>query len=224
MREWGTLRPGRPMTDPAALPLPSLGLASLTLVQDRMETLEADVLVTDATSELQMTRGLGAALRTAAGIEVHVEAVASAPARVGSVVVTQGGKLRAPRVFHAVLIDANIGGEPSASAVETVVKAVLLQAARDKIRSLCLPLFTSGVGDGRIGRGLQVTLEALESAAGELRKRGRDLTDLSVRIVARSDEEMAEARAAATRFLPAAARAEDEADTAAAFLKSLLGE
>jgi len=175
------------------------------------------VLVNAATNQLQMTSGIAAALRKVGGLEIHSAAVARAPASVGSLVVTTAGQLRADKVFHAVVLDEDVGGHPSVSAVETAVKAIIVRAKRDGVESLCIPLISTGVGDGRFGRGLHTILEAIESAA-------EDQGALVVRIVARTDEEMSDARAAAETFLPAEARAGDEADTAADFLKSLMGD
>jgi O-acetyl-ADP-ribose deacetylase (regulator of RNase III) len=167
-----------------------------------------------------MTSGVGAALRSAGGIEIHNAAVANAPAKVGAVVVTEAGKLRAELVFHAVVLSEDVGGRPSASAVQTVVKAVLSRAAHEGAETLCLPLISTGVGDGRFARGLHTILETIESSAEALDA----LDTLALRIVARTDEEMAQAREAAETFLPADAKASDDADAAADFLKSLLGD
>ena len=64
---------------------------------------EADALLLPATTTLRMLGGAAGAVGTAAGSAVQKAALSSAPAGMGKVIATGGGRLNVGRIFHAVV-------------------------------------------------------------------------------------------------------------------------
>ncbi|HXV59546.1 MAG TPA: macro domain-containing protein [Vicinamibacteria bacterium] len=179
-------------------------------------TVQADVLVNAANTQLHMGGGVAAALRSRGGIEIHQEAIRQAPAALGTVVRTHAGRLSARFVYHAVVIDYDVSKGTSASDVATVMRNILAQAASDEVKSLALPLFGAGVGGLSIETSLETILDEIEQGS-------RDLEGpLQVTIAVRDREELERARECFRSYTDRESRKREESSLANDFLKELL--
>lgn len=81
-----------------------IGHSMLTLEFGDLTTSSADALVSSDDSFLTMGGGVSAAILRAAGESIMRDAAKKVPARLGDVIVTTAGALRAKYVFHAITI------------------------------------------------------------------------------------------------------------------------
>lgn len=81
-----------------------IGHSMLTLEFGDLTTSSADALVSSDDSYLTMGGGVSAAILRAAGESIMRDAAKKVPARLGDVIVTTAGALRAKYVFHAITI------------------------------------------------------------------------------------------------------------------------
>lgn len=81
-----------------------VGASTLSLEFGDITASKADVLVSSDDSYLTMGGGVSAAIRRAAGEGILLEVAKKTPAKLGDVVVTSAGALRAKHIFHAITI------------------------------------------------------------------------------------------------------------------------
>ena len=161
---------------------------------------------------------MAAALRSRGGIEIHKQAIAHAPAPLGSVVRTWAGKLPARYVYHAVVIDYDVSKGTSASDVVAAVRSSLACARQDGIRSIAMPLFGAGVGGLSVRASLETILDTIEESADAFD------TDLTVEVVVRDEDEFSGALKVFSEFKDRRSRATEEDELAEEFIKQLLGK
>lgn len=194
----------------------SFGSIRVGVLHENIADAKADVLVNAANNQLQMGGGVAAALRSRGGIEIHQEAVQHAPAPIGAVVKTGAGRLDAKFVYHAVIIDVDVGERATASDVRTVVENILRLAETDGIGTIAIPLFGAGVG----GLSLETSMEAILSV---LEETGPGFArELDVIIAVRDIDEFERARAALESYVDAEHRAREADDAANDFLQEYL--
>lgn len=120
-----------------------IGHSTLTLEFGDLTTSSADVLVSSDDSYLSMGGGVSAAILRAAGESIMRDAAKKVPARLGDVIVTSAGALRAKHVFHAITI-----GDGSLTPQQVVAQSTrrcveLLQTLG--LRSIAFPAIGAGV-------------------------------------------------------------------------------
>src|SRR3989304_7413691 len=93
------------------------GTITVRLVHDSIAAREVDGVILGANTQLLMGGGVAGAARGRGGIEIQKEALARAPAPLGSVVRTRAGKLAARYVYHAVVIDEDVSKGTSSGGV-----------------------------------------------------------------------------------------------------------
>jgi O-acetyl-ADP-ribose deacetylase len=195
----------------------AFGAITVVLVNDNIAGRSADVLVNAANNQLQMGGGVAAALRSKGGMEIHLEAIRHAPARIGSVVRTGAGQLVARYVYHAVVIDYDVSKGTSAPDVAEVVRNLVKQAVEDGVTSMAMPLFGAGVGGLSVETSLTTILEGLEASAPTVR------SPVQFEIVVWDQEEYEQARAVFDDYAGREARQAEEDRLAEEALKKLLG-
>jgi O-acetyl-ADP-ribose deacetylase (regulator of RNase III) len=125
-----------------------IGGLSLRLVQGNIAALQADppldALVSPTDTNLRMSAGIAAALRSFGGMQIEREARAKAPIALGQAVVTGAGRLPAKSVVHAAV--AARGVKTDAEIVRTAVKSALKAARKAGARRIAIPGFDTGVG------------------------------------------------------------------------------
>ncbi len=194
----------------------AFGKIAVTVVHDNIAARKADVLVNGANDQLVMGGGVAGALLSRGGIAIQQEAIAHAPAPLGSVIRTRAGKLAARYVYHAVVIGYDLASGTAVSDVIVAVKAVLKRARQDSIQSLAMPLFGAGVGGLGVRQSLEAILETIEEGASAFDQ------ELAIEIVIRDQEEFEEAGSILREFKDRTRRSKEEDELAAEYLKTLL--
>jgi len=192
------------------------GTITVRLVHDSIAAREVDAVILGANTQLLMGGGVASAVLGRGGIEIQKEALARAPAPLGSVVRTRAGKLAARYVYHAVVIDEDVSKGTSIEDVGAAVRSVLKSARADNSHSLAMPLFGAGVGGLTVGQSLEAVLETVEDIGSTYDR------DLSIEIVVYGEDEFAEVTEAFEAYKDRASRSKEEDDLAAEFLKQLL--
>jgi O-acetyl-ADP-ribose deacetylase (regulator of RNase III) len=203
---------------PTGDPLPghSFGTITVRLVNDDIAARRVDAMVNEANDRLVMSGDAGAALLSRGGIGIHKEAIAKAPATLGSVVRTGTGKLATRYVYHAVVIDHAAGKTTSVAHVVEAVRGVLACALTDGVRSLAMPLLGEGAGGLGVHQALEAILEAIEDASTNYP------WTVDVELVVKDVQEFVEAAKLFRDYGGRAAREAEDAEMAAQFLKLLL--
>jgi O-acetyl-ADP-ribose deacetylase (regulator of RNase III) len=203
-----------PTADP--LPAHSFGPITVNLVHDDIAERQADAVVNAVNTRLEMGWGVSAALLARGGIEIHHQAIAHAPAQLGSVIRTTGGTLSARYIYHAVVVEPEAHAGAAVADVIAAVRGVLACALTDGARTLAMPLLGAGRGGLRASQSLEATLEAIEDVSAAY------TWELAVDIVVRNAQEFVEAAAVFREFGQKASREAEDAQLEADFLKLLL--
>jgi O-acetyl-ADP-ribose deacetylase (regulator of RNase III) len=200
------------------LPNPSrtFGNVSVTLVHDNIAARNVDVLVNGANDQLVMGGGVASALLAHGGIEIQQQAIAHAPAPLGSVVRTGAGQLRARYIYHAVVIGYDVDSGTAVGDVIAAVHEILRNAATDGVHSIAMPLFGAGAGGLGVQPSLEAILETIEEGAGALD------SDLEIEIVVRDEELFKQAGHLFRAFKDRTHRAKEADKLAEEYLKTLL--
>ena len=123
-----------------------LGPSRLSLRFGDLLTSPAEVLVSSDDYRLTMGGGVSAAIRAAAGSGLLVDAQKSIPRRLGDVVVTSAGLLRARYVFHVITIGPVDGGPAGPEqSIETAVRRCFDLMEPLDVHSISFPALGTGV-------------------------------------------------------------------------------
>jgi O-acetyl-ADP-ribose deacetylase (regulator of RNase III) len=134
-----------------------VGNINLKLLVGDMTKMETDVIVNAANTHMTMDIGLAAALRAVGGETIAKEALAFAPTRMGDVLWTSAGQLKAKWVAHAV---SALGG---AICLQRCTLRVLLEAESRHLKSVAFPALGTGVGKVPMELAAQLMLEAIRT-------------------------------------------------------------
>jgi O-acetyl-ADP-ribose deacetylase len=187
-----------------------------SLVRDDIARRRVDAIANAANDQLLMQGGVAAALRVVGGQEIERQAVAQAPAPLGSVVRTEAGSLAARYVYHAVVIRYSLAGGTRASDVHAAVGELIRQVGADRLSTLALPLFGAGVGGLGVGESMETVLDALEGLGTDWSWRR-----VHVEVVVLDPQDYEEAQRAWRAFLPRARRDAEASQAAEAYLRLL---
>jgi O-acetyl-ADP-ribose deacetylase (regulator of RNase III) len=203
-----------PIGDP--LPPHSFGSITVWLVHDEIADRHADAMVVASNTQLEMVGGAGATLLSRGGVEIHREAVAQAPAKLGSVVRTSAGRLSAQYLYHAVVIDHDVSKDMWVGDIVLAVRGILACALTDGVRTLAMPLLGVRAGGLGVRESLEAILEAVEDASTAY------TWNVVVEIVVNTVREFVQAAEVFREFAARATREAEDAQFAAEFLKLLL--
>lgn len=134
---------GRSTTEQGAY---RFGRTVISVVTTPPDELGVEAIVSPANSRGVMGVGTAGLLRLRGGGEIEREAMAVAPLTVGTVVVTTAGDLQRDGtrfIFHAVIANA-LGSPTREQDVRQATVAWLEAAARERVRSLAVPILRSG--------------------------------------------------------------------------------
>jgi len=121
---------------------------TLELIEGDITELDVDAIVNAANEQLQHGGGLAAAIARKGGPTIQQESdewvEEHGPVSAGAVAVTSAGDLKADIVIHAVgpVYD---GTRRAAELLESAVRAALLKADREDVRSVALPAISTGI-------------------------------------------------------------------------------
>jgi O-acetyl-ADP-ribose deacetylase (regulator of RNase III) len=127
--------------------------------------LEVDAIVSPANPSLWMSTGVGQALKAVAGDEVEFAAIRQLPVAVGDAVVTDGGRLAARLLIHAVSIDRD--RRTSGRSIEAAIRSAFARAREQNVLSLALPALGTGVGGFPLDEAARI---AVATVRDELRR------------------------------------------------------
>ncbi len=136
-----------------------VGDVSVHLEQRDLCTADSDVIVSAANEQLDMRRGVAAALRAIAGDQLERDAKAQGPITMGQVVWTGSHALHCKEVAHAA---AALDG---AICVQRAVLRTLFEAERRGHRSITFPALGTGIGGVPHGQGARLMIEAIRTFA-----------------------------------------------------------
>jgi len=142
-----------------------VGTSKLSLEFGDLTASNADVVVSSDDSDLSMSGGVSEAIRRAAGEQIRVDTLKRTPAKLGDVIVTSAGAMRAKYIFHAVTI-----GEGYLSHDEVIANVThrSLRLLRELgLSSIAFP----AIGAGVAGFTLETVAATMaETIVGELRR------------------------------------------------------
>jgi WD40 repeat protein/O-acetyl-ADP-ribose deacetylase (regulator of RNase III) len=114
------------------------------IYQGDITNLVTDVIVSSDDNYLTMSGGVSARIRQVGGDEIYWETRNLIPLFLGDVAVTRAGKLRAKKLFHAVVIDFDEGENLSDKVILRVVHSCMKKAKLYSFRSIAFPLLATG--------------------------------------------------------------------------------
>ncbi len=116
----------------------------LRIYQGDITNLVTDVIVSSDNNYLTMGGGVSARIRQVGGEKIYRETINLIPLFLGDVAVTRAGKLRARKLFHAVVIDFDEGEKLSDKVIQRVVHSCMKKASLYDFRSIAFPLLGTG--------------------------------------------------------------------------------
>ncbi len=107
---------------------------------------DGDGIIVPTISDGLMRAGIAARVKDAAGGDVEEAAMGHAPIAVGAALVTEGGKLKTPRIIHAPIIE-QAGMRVGVENIRRATRAGLLAATHYELDHIAIP----GMGYGEAG-------------------------------------------------------------------------
>jgi len=123
-----------------------IGSISLSLFEENIANACCEVLMNAANEGLWMGGGVAGALRSRGGYDIEREARRQAPARLGDIVTTFPGKLKALQIYHAVVIDQHHMTRSELPMVESCFQKTLDMAVEARVSGVTVPMLGCGVG------------------------------------------------------------------------------
>ncbi len=115
----------------------------LELTQGDITDLETDAIVNAANTSLQLGGGVAGAIRRKGGAKIQEECNKIAGTRVGSAVITTGGKLKAKYVIHAA--GPKHGEENEDEKLEDATLNSLILADKNNLKTVAFPAISTGI-------------------------------------------------------------------------------
>lgn len=160
-------------------------LIEIEIWQGDISELEVDALIIPSNESLFMTAPVAAAVKRRAGEAVERAAVEQGPVEAGRVVVTDGGRLAAPYLVHAVAVGHELRADPAI--LRSAVDAALLAVEHLGLRRVAIAPLGTERGVYAPADAARVVLEAIAAHA----ERGSGFPDSVVLAVARGEERAA---------------------------------
>jgi O-acetyl-ADP-ribose deacetylase (regulator of RNase III) len=113
------------------------------IIKGDITQLNVDAIVNAAGETLVMGGGVAGAILRAGGYEIQEQCNKLAPIKVGKAIITQGGKLKAKYVIHAV--GPRFGEGEEEKKLKNAVLNSLKLADQYKLKSIAFPAISSGI-------------------------------------------------------------------------------
>ena len=143
---------------------------------------KADVIVSTASSTMNMGGGLGKAIREAGGESIRNDAKAKLPVKLGDAIVTTAGDLSQKYIFHCITIDISINKSCSPDNIdETEISQYIVGHSFNKCFQMLHVLDLSSIAVPAIGAGgagipLKMVAEVMAEVIGKnLRKTNKSI-------------------------------------------------
>lgn len=118
-------------------------LSHIQLLQGDITAMEVNAIVNAANNDLILGGGVAGAIRSKGGPVIQEECNKISTIRVGEVVVTSAGNLKAKYVIHAASM--SLGGRTTAQSLKTSLQNTLLKTEEYHIRSIAFPAIGTGI-------------------------------------------------------------------------------
>lgn len=125
-----------------------------------------DAVVNAANNEFWMGAGVAGALKARGGASIETEAMAQGPVAPGECVITSGGRLPARHVIHAAVMGQDL--RTSDDILDRATRGVLRLADENRLASVALPAFGTGVGGFPFDDAVQIMVAAIRDEAPSL--------------------------------------------------------
>ena len=122
----------------------AVGNNTIRLFLGDITTLKVDAIVNSANSDLWMGSGVARAIAQAGGETIEKEARKHAPCPIGTVIVTNAGKLKVKYVLHAVVMEQDLMTDQKK--ITAAAQAAVAKAEAMKLSSIAIPALGVGVG------------------------------------------------------------------------------
>ncbi|MFA5786408.1 MAG: macro domain-containing protein [Actinomycetota bacterium] len=142
-------------------PVARIGSTRVWVWEGDIAELDVQAVVNAANNAGWMGSGVAGALKRAGGDEVEREAMAKGPWPVGESVVTTAGRLSAHRVIHAAVMGQDLVTD--AHRIRRATRSSLAAAEEEKLVSVALPAFGTGVGGFALADAAREMGEALKT-------------------------------------------------------------
>lgn len=141
-------------------------MGRVVLLEGDITEQAVDAIVNAANSALVLGSGVAGAIRERGGESIQAECEAHGPIAPGEAALTGAGSLPARFVIHAAGMEP--GAMADAETVRSSVRASLLLASRERLRSIAFPAIGAGVGGLSLQSSAEVSIgEARTHLAGE---------------------------------------------------------
>ena len=161
----------------------------ITVVQGSILDADAQVIVNAANGLGLMSGGVAGVIKRAAGAEVEREAAKDAPIRVGTAVLTSGGKTKFKGIIHAPTMPEP-GMRVPVQNVTLATKAALTLADGSGFESIAVPGMGTGVGGVAHADAARAMVEAVRAFSPKALK-SVVLVDVDPEMVAAWKDELA---------------------------------
>lgn len=149
----------------------------LEIVQDDITNLKVDCIVNAANTELQLGLGVAGAIRTKGGPSIQKECnkiIKHQQVSVGEAVITNGGKLKASYIIHAV---GPLGSNPHRkNLLQNAIKNSLILADSKRLSSIAIPAISTGI----FGYPMDEAADVIITACKEFSTRGTYLKHIII--------------------------------------------
>lgn len=124
-----------------------------------------EAIVNPANSEGEMGGGVAAAIKSAGGAEIELEAMEKAPIPIGKAVVTSPGKLRCQSIIHAPTMRMPVQ-RTNVKNITLAMNAVFTLVRDYEIASMAIPGFGTGTGGVSVADSAKAMIDAIRKHNG----------------------------------------------------------
>ncbi len=131
----------------------------IELFQGDICSLNVDAITNAANNHWIMGGGVAGSIKRKGGDVVEEEARAQGPKPVGSAIITTAGELKAKYVIHAAVMGLDLRTDEEK--IKTATKNTLKLADENKVKSIALPAFGTGVGGFPIDSAAKIMIDTI---------------------------------------------------------------
>ncbi len=136
---------------------------TVEIVSGDIAAQSTDAVVNAANNAFWMGGGVAGALKARGGQTIEDEAMAQGPVTPGEAIITSAGRLPARHVIHAAVMGQDLRTSPAI--IERATQETLALAERQKLTSIALPAFGTGVGGFPLDECARIMIEAVRRFA-----------------------------------------------------------
>lgn len=136
-------------------------MAQIKVIEGDITAYSVDAIVNAANNDLILGAGVAGAIRRAGGPSIQAECDRHGPIAVGDAAITSAGNLPAKYVIHAA--GMSLGSGVTENSLRSCVKASLVLAEKNDVKSISFPAIGAGIGGFSLDRCAKVMKEEVEN-------------------------------------------------------------